>query len=50
METKKAYKHRIKDNWFETYAPEHLGGIDIGCRNDPLYKTFKKWESNSSSK
>jgi SAM-dependent methyltransferase len=44
METKKAHARRVKENWFEKYAPEHLGGIDIGCKNDPLYKTFRKWD------
>ena len=43
-ETVKAKSHRIKDNWFETYAPEKLGGIDIGCGMDPLNQTFRRYD------
>lgn len=43
-ETAKAKKRRIKEGWFEKYAPEDKSGIDIGCQNDPLNDKFRKWD------
>jgi ubiquinone/menaquinone biosynthesis C-methylase UbiE len=43
-ETAKARNHRLKDGWFEKYAPDHMSGIDIGCQHDPLNQTFRRWD------
>ncbi len=43
-ETIKAEPHRLRDGWFEKYAPEHLSGIDLGCQHDPLNDTFRRWD------
>jgi SAM-dependent methyltransferase len=43
-ETKKAYAHRLRDGWFEKYAPEDQPGIDIGCQHDPLNQTFRRYD------
>lgn len=43
-ETAKARSRRLRENWFETYAPERLPGIDIGCQRDPLNHTFRRWD------
>jgi len=43
-ETKKSHKRRMKEGWFEKYAPPYLSGIDIGCQHDPLNHTFRRWD------
>ncbi len=43
-ETHKAFDRRVKENWFEQYAPEESSGIDIGCGSDPLNQTFRRWD------
>jgi SAM-dependent methyltransferase len=43
-ETSKAKNRRTKEGWFNKYAPDHLSGIDLGCRNDPLNHTFRRWD------
>ncbi|MFO1043640.1 MAG: glycosyltransferase family 9 protein [Planctomycetaceae bacterium] len=43
-ETHKAHARRVKENWFAEFAPEDKPGIDIGCGNDPLNQTFKRWD------
>jgi SAM-dependent methyltransferase len=43
-ETRKAYGHRLRDGWFEKYAPEDQPGIDIGCQHDPLNQTFRRYD------
>jgi hypothetical protein len=35
-ETSKARERRLREGWFELFAPEQLNGIDIGCQHDPL--------------
>jgi SAM-dependent methyltransferase len=43
-ETAKAHARRLREGWFDRYAPEHLPGIDIGCGSDPLNATFDRWD------
>ncbi len=43
-ETAKSYQRRIKEGWFEKYAPTNKSGIDIGCQHDPLNHTFRRWD------
>lgn len=43
-ETSKSFLRRKNENWFQKYAPPNLNGIDIGCGNDPINKTFTKWD------
>jgi SAM-dependent methyltransferase len=43
-ETSKAKSRRLRENWFEKYAPEQKSGIDIGCSDDPLNHTFRRWD------
>lgn len=43
-ETRKAFGHRMRDGWFEKYAPEDQPGIDIGCQHDPLNQTFRRYD------
>jgi len=43
-ETRKAYERRVRENWFEKYAPPYLSGIDIGCGQDPLNQTFRRFD------
>jgi SAM-dependent methyltransferase len=43
-ETAKAHARRVKEGWFEKFAPEHESGIDIGCGVDPLNDTFMLWD------
>jgi SAM-dependent methyltransferase len=43
-ETRKAYAHRLRDGWFDKYAPEDQPGIDIGCQHDPLNQTFRRYD------
>ncbi len=43
-ETSKAKNRRDRENWFETYARPDQKGIDIGCQEDPLHETYRKWD------
>jgi SAM-dependent methyltransferase len=43
-ETAKARKRRLREGWFERFAPKDLSGIDIGCQYDPLNQTFRRWD------
>lgn len=43
-ETNKSHERRVRENWFDTYAPEHLSGIDLGCQHDPINETFRRWD------
>lgn len=43
-ETSKSYKRRVREGWFDKYAPYWLSGIDIGCGKDPLNHTFRKFD------
>lgn len=43
-ETSKAYLRRLREGWFDKFAPAHLSGIDIGCQHDPLNHTFRRWD------
>jgi SAM-dependent methyltransferase len=43
-ETAKAHARRLREGWFDRYAPEHLPGIDIGCGSDPLNAAFDRWD------
>jgi len=43
-ETGKAKDRRLQEGWFEKYAPENKPGLDIGCSDDPLNHTFRRWD------
>jgi len=43
METRKSHSRRLRENWFD-FAPFWLSGIDIGCGNDPLNDTFRRFD------
>lgn len=43
-ETGKSRNRRLKENWFEKFAPENQTGIDIGCNDDPLNETFRRYD------
>lgn len=43
-ETSKAHKRRLREGWFEKYAPADQTGIDIGCQSDPLNHTFRRFD------
>jgi len=43
-ETEKSHARRVREGWFDKYAPADKPGLDIGCRNDPLNWTFRRWE------
>ena len=43
-ETGKAHDRRVKENWFYKYAPFFMSGLDIGCGEDPLNDTFRRWD------
>lgn len=43
-ETRKSHDKRIREGWFEKYANPHQSGIDIGCGNDPLNHTFRRYD------
>lgn len=44
-ETAKAHFRRLREGWYERYAPADKPGIDIGCGIDPLNNTFHKWDA-----
>jgi SAM-dependent methyltransferase len=43
-ETGKAHTRRLKEGWFEKYAPSDKIGLDIGCGPDPLNYTFRRFD------
>jgi SAM-dependent methyltransferase len=43
-ETSKAHARRLREGWYEKYAPEDKVGIDIGAAEDPLNQTFRRWD------
>ena len=43
-ESTKARARRIREGWYEKFAPEDRLGIDIGCQYDPLNQTFRRWD------
>lgn len=43
-ETCKSHLRRLQENWFNTYAPYWLSGIDIGCGKDALNETFRRFD------
>lgn len=43
-ETKKSKERRLREGWFEKYAPEDQLGLDLGCKMDPLNNTFRRWD------
>jgi SAM-dependent methyltransferase len=43
-ETYKAHERRLRTGWFDRFAPQDKGGIDIGPADDPLNQTFRRWE------
>ena len=43
-ETSKAHDRRLKEGWFDKYAPPDRIGLDIGCGRDCLNKTFRRWD------
>jgi SAM-dependent methyltransferase len=44
-ETIKSYSRRVREGWFDKYAPWWLSGIDIGCGKDPLNHTFRRFDA-----
>ncbi|HRR48716.1 MAG TPA: methyltransferase domain-containing protein [Bacteroidales bacterium] len=46
METRKARKRRLEENFFQKYCNGR--GIDIGCGNDPLLPNIDKWDFSIS--
>ena len=43
-ETHKAHERRLKEGWFDKYAPSDKSGLDIGCGHDPLNSVFRKFD------
>lgn len=43
-ETSKARNRRLREGWFEKYAPADKTGIDIGCQDDPLNHSFRRFD------
>lgn len=43
-ETRKAHARRLKEGWFDKYAPADKSGLDIGCGYDTLNETFCKFD------
>ncbi len=43
-ETSKARARRLREGWFDKWAPEGKPGIDIGCSHDPLNQTFRRFD------
>jgi SAM-dependent methyltransferase len=43
-ETSKAHERRLREGWFERYAPSDRSGIDIGCQFDPINETFRRFD------
>lgn len=43
-ETWKAHERRLREGWYEKYAPAEKPGIDIGSQYDALTHTFRRWD------
>lgn len=43
-ETSKAHSRRLREGWFEKYAPADKIGLDIGCGDDPINMTFRRFD------
>tara|TARA_Y100000034_G_scaffold117749_1_gene157594 strand:+ start:36391 stop:37038 length:648 start_codon:yes stop_codon:yes gene_type:complete len=43
-ETHKAQLRRLREGWFDKYAPEAKTGLDIGCGHDCLNNSFRKFD------
>ena len=43
-ETSKAAARRLREGWFTKFAPDWMSGIDIGCQEDFLNHTFRRWD------
>jgi SAM-dependent methyltransferase len=43
-ETSKSRNRRLKEGWFERFAPQDRLGIDIGAQSDPLNHTFRRFD------
>jgi SAM-dependent methyltransferase len=43
-ETGKARLRRIKEGWYDKYCPSDKVGLDIGAGDDPVHKTFRRWD------
>lgn len=43
-ETSKARPRRLREGFFKKYAPADRPGVDIGCSDDPLNQTFRRWD------
>jgi SAM-dependent methyltransferase len=43
-ETRKAHERRLREGWFDKYAPPDQAGLDIGCGLDPLNETFRRYD------
>lgn len=44
-ETIKAQRRRSNEDWFEQYAPFYKSGIDLGCGNDCLNQSFRRFDA-----
>ena len=40
----KSHDRRLKEGWFDKYAPDYMSGIDLGCQRDPINHTFRRWD------
>lgn len=43
-ETIKAKARREREGWFEKFAPADRPGIDIGCGDDPIHESFRRFD------
>lgn len=43
-ETAKARARRLAAGWFDRFCPPHLSGLDVGCRDDAVHPTFRRWD------
>jgi len=43
-ETSRARERRLREGWYEKYCPEDKLGLDIGCSQDPVNKTFRRFD------
>lgn len=43
-ESSKSKIRRKEEGWFDKYAPASMCGIDIGCGDDPIHPTFRRYD------
>lgn len=43
-ETSRTRERRLREGWFEKYCPEDKIGLDIGSSEDPVNKTFRRFD------